>query len=284
MNKSKKEMVLATTDFLDVSDFATEHAVGIAKMFDYKVCLLHVLKRKRAKFTKEESIQKLEAKTKEIWEKHNVECEYLCRDGDPLTTIAEVGNEIGANYMTMGTRGKTGVEYIFGSYAAKIVQSSEVPVIVVQKRHFDIGYKNIVIPIDSTNESKQTVKWAILFAKKWGAKVSIYARSYNDEFHSNKTKSNVRLLMKIFDENGIEHHHVFSGDRKFSFGKQTIQHAVEQKADLIMATTQLDILIPGLFSGGLFSGTYDEQFIQDASQIPILCINPQQLNVIIGGL
>lgn len=283
MNK-KRDIVLATTDFHDVADYATEHAIGIAKMFDYKICILHVYKKKKSKYELDEATQKLDEMAKEITAKHGIPAEFIIRDGDPLTTIHEVSDEVGANYITMGTRGKTGVEYIFGSYAAKIVQASEVPAIVVQKRHFDIGYKNIVLPIDSTNESKQTVKWAIMFAKKWGAKVSIFARSYSDEFHVSKTKNNVRLLRKIFDENAIEHDHEYSSDKKFSFGKQTIQYAVNLKADLIMATTQLDILIPGLFSGGLFSGNYDEQFIQDASQIPVFCINPQQLNVIIGGL
>ncbi len=284
MNKKKKDIILATTDFHDVASYATEHAVGIAKKFGYKIVVLHVYKRKRAKITDEEAIQKLEAISNDIKTNHGLEADYVFREGDPLITIPEVVEEVGANYMTMGTRGKTGVEYIFGSYAAKIIQSAKVPVIVVQKRHYDIGYKNIVLPIDSTNESKQTVKWGILFAKRWGAKINIFARSYTDEFHVRKTTANVKLLRKIFDENGIENTYSFSQDKKFSFGKQTIKFAVDNKADLIMATTKLDILIPGVFSGGLFSGNVDEEFIQEASQIPVLCINAQNLNIIIGGL
>lgn len=284
MDKKKKDIILATTDFHDVAGYAAEHAVGIAKKFGYKIVVLHVYKRKRAKITDEEAIKKLEAIANDIKTNHGLEADYIFREGDPLLTIPEVVEEVGANYMTMGTRGKTGVEYIFGNYAAKIIQSAKVPVIVVQKRHYDIGYKNIVLPIDSTNESKQIVKWGILFAKRWGAKINIFARSYNDEFHVRKTTANVKLIRKIFDENGIENTYSFSKDKKFSFGKQTIKFAVDNKADLIMATTKLDILIPGVFSGGLFSGNVDEEFIQEASQIPVLCINAQNLNIIIGGL
>lgn len=280
----KTDLILAATDFHDVADFAIEHAVGIAKVFSYKVVVLHV-KTKKSKYSDAEIVQKLETVVNNIKNTHNVSAEYIIKEGDPLNAIDETASELGANYLTMGTRGKTGVEYIFGSYAAKIIQNSPVPVIVVQKKHFDVnGYKNIVIPIDNTSESKQTVKWALLIAKKWQSKVHVFGKTSNDEFIWNKTLNNVKVVKKIFEENGIYQVDKFSEDKKASFGKQTIQYAIDIKADLIAATTKLDILIPGLFSMGIFGGGYDEQFIMDASQIPIMCINPQEYNVIIGGL
>ncbi len=285
MENKKKDIVLASTDFHDVADYAIEHAVGMAKAFGYKVVILHVIKRKKSKFTDEQIAQKLQGMVEKIKkDSPEVSVEYMTREGDPLYKIGAVGEEIGANFLTMGTRGKTGVEYIFGSYAAKIIQSSHLPVLVVQKRHYDSGYKKIVLPIDYSVESKQVVKWAIIFAKKWKSEVFVFGKKYSDEFHAKKTMGNVRMIKKLFEEHSIPFQSAFSDDKKTSFGKQTIQHGIDLKADLIVTTTKLDILIPGFFSGGLFSSSFDEAFIEAASQIPILCINPQDLNVIIGGL
>ena len=40
--KKKDNIVVAATDFSENAQFATEHAVGIAKMFGYKVFVLHI--------------------------------------------------------------------------------------------------------------------------------------------------------------------------------------------------------------------------------------------------
>jgi len=284
MGNVKNNTVLAATDFHDVADFAIEHAVEIAKKFDYKLCVAHVYKKKKATLTTDQVIDKLKTKVSEIQSQHNIEVEYIFSEGDPLYTINEIAKDIGANYLVIGTRGKTGVEYVFGSYTAKIVQSSEIPVMVVKNRHEKIEYKNIVLPLDSSVESRQKAKWAILFAKRWNAKLHIFTE--NLEASSNKSKliSNINLFSKIFEENGIDFEKYICKDPKIDFSKEAINYAVDINADLIIATTKLNILIPAKFSIGLFGSNIDEDFIQKSAQIPYLCINPKNLNVIIGGM
>ena len=284
MGNVKNNTVLAATDFHDVADYAIEHAAEIAKKFDYKLCVAHVYKKKKATLTTEEVIDKLKAIISKIKQKHQIEAEYIFTEGDPLYTINEISDDIGANYLVIGTRGKTGVEYVFGSYTAKILQNSEIPVMVVKNRHDKIDYKNIVLPLDHSVESRQKAKWAILFAKRWNAKLHMFTESLENNSHKNALISNIKLFSKIFEENNINYEKHICSDSKSDFGKEAINFSVQIKADLIIATTKLNILIPAKFSIGLFGSTVDEEFIKKSSQIPYLCINPKNLNVIIGGL
>lgn len=284
MADAKNNIVLAATDFHDVAQYAIEHAIEIAKVFGYKLVVAHVYKKKKAKLTSEEAIERLQKITDKIKAEHNIPAEYMFSEGDPMYTINEIASDIGANYLSIGTRGKTGVEYVFGNYTAKIVQNSPIPVLVAKNRHENINYKKIVLPLDYTLESRQKAKWAILFAKKWDSTLCIYAENPDSSGHKQKLFSNMKLFTKIFDENHVKFEKSFCEKPRSDVGKEAINYAVSIKADLIIASSKLGILTPSKISLGLFSGGSDEEFIQKSAQIPYLCVNPQNLNVIIGGL
>lgn len=276
--KKKNDIVVAATDFSECANFATEHAIGVAKTFNYNLHILHI-KNKKLKMTDDEIHQILGDQVKEL-RNEGLEARYAVRGGNITHAIGEYVEEVKGNYLTIGTRGKTGVEYVFGNYAAKIIENSPVPTIVVQKRHFnENSYKNIIMPIDDGIETRQKVKWAILFAKKWDSNIHIFAKHSTDSYYAKKIKTNVLQVKKVFDQNSIHYTIHFSKDRKTNFGRQLTEYAIGKKGDLIIIMTDLMSLSPGMFTGGLFGGHSEdiEQLINDASQIPYLCVNPQDL-------
>lgn len=277
--KKKNDIVVAATDFSKPADFAIEHAIGIAKVFGYNLHVLHI-KDKKAEIDDNEIYHRLQETIVDIKAKHGLnDAMYAVRGGNIIHAIGEYVEEVKGNYLTIGTRGKTGVEYIFGNYAAKIIGNSPVPVVVVQKRHFDIGYKNIIMPIDDGLETRQKVKWAILFAKRWDSNIHIFAKHSTDSYYANKIKTNVIQVKKVLDQNNVHYSIHFSQDRKTNFGRQLTEFAIGKKADLILIMTDLNSLSPGMFAGGLLGGHIEdiEQLIKDASQIPYMCVNPQDL-------
>lgn len=280
----KNNIVLAATDFHDVSEYAVLNAIEIAKRFEYKIVVAHVHQKKKSKYSATEIIDRLKGIISDIKQKHGIDAEYVFTEGDPLTTINQIANDIGANYLIIGSRGKTGVEYVFGSYAAKIVQNSEIPVMVVKNHHPNLNFKNIVIPLDHFLECRQLAKWAILFAKRWNSNIHLFMENPESSLNVNNLSNNVNLFSKIFDENRIPYFKNICPSKKGDYSREAIKFAIDQNADLILSTSKLNILIPAKFSISFFSSAADEEFIEKSSQIPYLCVNPKNLNIIVGGL
>jgi nucleotide-binding universal stress UspA family protein len=246
--------------------------------------LLHIVNRetksylKKEKLTRDSIKEKLEEKAKETGEKFGIVVDYITREGSIFSTIGEVAKEIGANMFILGTHGKTGLQHIVGSYAMKVIGSSPTPVIVVQNRGFREGYKNIVLPIDDTMESKQKVKWAIHIARKFNSTVHIFTMYSSDGYRMAKIKGNLRQIKKFFDQNNIIHTDKMA-DKKGVFPKQVLSYSQEIDADMILImTTNSGTLIPNFIVG-----KWEEQILFNDLLIPVMAINPVDLNIVVGG-
>ncbi len=278
-NKNKKNnIIVVAMDFSEQSQYALEHAIGIAKTLKYEIHLLHVLF-KKIKLTPEEIEEKLKQYAEKIRSEHNLVVNYSIHEGNVVTKIGEVIDELKANYLALGTRGKTGVEFIFGNYTAKIIQNSMVPSLVVQKRHFDEdSYKNIIIPIDETPETRQKVKYALLFAHKWKARVCLLGKAWSDRYYENKIKSNIAQIKKILQQNNIPVEITISEDKRTNFIQQVVEFAIHKNGDLIIIMNDFESIVPGMFTGGIFSGGESiEEFIDNAAKIPLLVVNATQI-------
>lgn len=282
--QTKKNIVLVPTDFTEVIEYAIEHAAGICKQQNYKLTLLHIINKETKSYLKKEKLQgtaiheRLENKAKEIAEKYGIVVDFIAQEGSIFSAIGEVAKKIGANMLVLGTHGKVGVQHIVGSYAMKVIESSPIPVIVVQKRGFREGYKNIVLPIDDTMESKQKVKWAIHIARKFNSTVHIFAMSVSDSFRMAKIKGNMLQIKKFFDQNEIAHTDQFA-DKSGSFPKNVLTFTQSIDADLLIIMTNPDKILPNFIIG-----QWEEQVLFNDTLIPIMAINPVELNIVVGGM
>ena len=279
---TKKNIVIVPTDFTEVIEYAIEHAACICKMQNYKLSLLHVINKdtksylKKEKLTKNAINEKLEKKSKEIMDKFGINSDFIVKQGSIFSAIGKTAKETGANMIVLGTHGKVGVQHIVGSYAMKVIGSSPAPVIVVQERGFREGYKNIILPIDDTMESKQKVKWAIHIARKFNSVVNIFAMSPSDSYRKAKVKGNMQQIKKFFDQNGIIYTDKFA--EKGNFPKQVLAYSKSIDADMILIMTNPDKMMLSFIVG-----KWEEQLIFNESLIPIMAINPVELGIIVGG-
>jgi len=279
--KNRNRILLVPFDFTEVADVAADHAIGIAKMLDWKVMLLHIFNKDTksllnvSKPTLEIVQEKLKERTERFAQEYSFEVDCMVREGSIFEDIAKVSEELGAGFVVMGTHGKQGIQHFIGSYAFKVITSSEVPFIVVQKRKFSNEYKRIVLPLDDSLESRQKIKWAIYIAKSFNATILIKAMYQSDEIQRYKLNIVLQRLLSILDENDISYEYEMK-EGNGSFSKQTIQYAKENNADMIVIMTGQDA---GSFPAFIFNPA-DEYILFNEEHIPVMCVNPRELNIL----
>lgn len=282
--ENKKNVVLVPTDFTEVADYAIRHGAGICKQQNQKLILLHVINKDTKSYLKKEKLsgmvinERLDKKAREISQEYQIDVDFIAREGSIFTMIPEIAAEVGASIITMGTHGKVGVQKLVGSYALKVIEKSPVPVIVVQKRDFRGGYRNIILPIDDTSESKQKVKWAIHIARKFNSAVNIFAMYSSEAGRMARIKGNFNQIRKFFDQNGIKHTSKIC-ENKGTFPKNVLSYAKEIDADVIMIMTNPDKLMPSFMVS-----KWEEQILFNDNHIPVMAINPIDFNIVVGGL
>jgi nucleotide-binding universal stress UspA family protein len=270
-----KNIVLVPTDFSEVCTNAASQAIDTAKLLNFKVVLLHVVNSETKAYLKEENlpeesiIHRLKVLAEELQSQNGVVVEYLSREGSIFTTISNVADEIGANLIYLGTHGKAGIQHFTGSFALKVVTSSTVPVVVVQKRPVDKGYNDIVLPITSDLCTPEKAAWAIYISKEFKATIHILVIGDAGDL----IYESAHEIARLFDKNGVAY--TFKEAEKHShFSKHTIDYATSNNSDLIMIMTHPDNKVVPSF----ILGSYDEEIIFNTTQIPVLCVNPRELN------
>lgn len=139
--------ILFATDFSESSEYAFSYALTLAKKYNARLFLLHVINEPvdlRGFYAPHISFDKLE---EEIQEAAQLMMEKFCqarlRDYDNYETAIVPGiayeellkkaADEAVDLIVMGTHGRTGLDHmLFGSTAEKVVRKSPVPVMTVR--------------------------------------------------------------------------------------------------------------------------------------------------------
>jgi nucleotide-binding universal stress UspA family protein len=272
----KKAIILVPTDFSEAAATAINHAATVAAVSGDEVRLLHIVnKDTKSKLKKAgESLDDLNAKmdslVAEIKSRFGVKAAAHLREGSIFSTIGEVAEEIGARLLVMGTHGVIGMQHITGAWAVKVITSSPVPVIIVQKKNLAAhGYKTMVFPIDASRETKQKVIHSVSMAKHFDSEVKLFASYEDDEFLINARNANIAWAENMFKKNGVKYSIEHSG-KSGGLAKNCIKYASQVNADLIVILTDDS----ELSVSGFVLGADHEKVINNDAQIATMCVNP----------
>ena len=149
--KTKARPILVAVDFSPFSEAALLWAARTARCFEAPLVALHVVhdpasapgytqhvkKRKRhLKRIAEAADEMMSGFLKEMTARHPkllADLDHRLVVGLPITRILEVAEEIDAQLIVMGSRGRTGLPHLLlGSKAEKVAQLSPVPVTIVK--------------------------------------------------------------------------------------------------------------------------------------------------------
>lgn len=276
-NINKKSVILVPVDFSDASEIAIHSAVELAKVFNFEVVLLNIFentpvdeaarKQMQSQFVYRDILSRLQTEADNIIKNDKIKAHFVVKEGNIFDHIGKAADEVGANFMVMGTHGVKGVQLITGSYAAKVIHHTKVPVIVVQKKSNYKSINNIVVPFDPLKDSKALEEWAIFYAKKFNATLHIVIDDKNNNFSLMKEDVTLPQIRKSIKENHINHSFktIPSGDGDFI--KHFLNYSSEVNADLIMIEQKKDV-------DDYIIGKDEQTIITNPHQTPVFCLNP----------
>lgn len=276
---NRKDLIVVTCDFTEPAKAALQHASRIAAESEDEVRLLHVIntetksKLKKAKASENQIYMDLEKWAAENQKEYGITTSYHAQEGSIFTTIGEYLTESDASLLVMGTHGVRGIQHVVGAYAMKVISSSPVPVLVVQRRRPEAGgYKKIVLPIDHYRHGKNKTAYAILTARYFDGEVHIFESRESDAYLANHIKLNAAHARQYLEQNGVRYVEAREQAGEGSFTKQLLRYASSVKADMIVITSHQ--ASQGM--ADLIVGSNEVQIINNEDEIPVMCVNPIQ--------
>lgn len=278
----KTNKILIPIDFSATSTRAINHGAFLAKLTKGELVLLHVQKKAElidiiipALKLKDVSIitkfleDKLVKLAQNISKEYGINVTPLVSTGNITSEIVKITEEYKVGLIIMGTQGGDSNNDMFlGSNSYRLLTKSSVPVMTVRTTSPKLGYKNIVLPIDLSEHSRQKVNFAIQLAAKYGAHLHVLGLLTKNEAQ-NKFKLEVILpqIQKLAEAKKV----VCTGEIKTTpnRAKATLLFAKNKKADLIITMSDQN----AEFSRFIL-GSYAHQLIND-SLIPVLSIPPE---------
>jgi len=226
-------------------------------------------------FAHEERNEKI-ALLKELQEKHsktlkNGKLDYKTRKGKVYIEIAQQAKSVNADLIITGTHGVSGFEeYWIGSNAYRIVTNAPCPVITLR---FDANVgdiKKIVIPIDSSLETRQKIPVAAQIAQLFDSEIhvlSIYATPLKSV--QKRVDNYAKHVVDYCNERKIKCKAVVKESANVT--RTMIDYAESNGAELIAIMTEQENT-----TANIFLGPYAQQIINN-SPVPVLSMRAKEL-------
>ena len=271
--ENQPKPILIPTDFTVVAQYAIESAVPFARLTNTSMVLVHIVK-KTAEIP--DAVAKVESEADKASRTYGIQVKGIVREGSIFSTIGETVTEIDAGLVLMGTHGIKGMQKLTGSWALKVIVTSNVPIIVVQTRPRKTTVDRIVFPIDFKRENREKIGWAYYVAKLFNSNVYIFrSEPSKDRKIEQGIRTNLIFTEKFLRSKNIKYEvTVAKGDDPFA--KESLQYAEGIDADMILITTT-----KGISFADFVLGTSEEDTITNSANIPVMCVNPRKSRV--GG-
>lgn len=270
------KVILVGIDFSDCSINALEHAITIARKAKSSIAMVwvnHLDYSKEIFSVEPQNIEEeVKARFDTIIKKYQYhipdgKIEYYIKKGKVYKELRLIANEIDAFLVVIGTHGSSGFEeFWIGSNANRIVSGCTQPVITIRGGTDISGdLKKIVMPLDSTNVTRQKMPMTALLAKYFNSEVHIIgmltSSSEDIRFKVRKfvlqaeeylAENNIKFVSKIVDTHNIT--------------EETLNYAKEINANLISIMNEQETT-----TANLILGPYASQMVNH-STIPVLSI------------
>ncbi|MBP6302253.1 MAG: universal stress protein [Bacteroidia bacterium] len=254
----------------EASVVAYNLAETMHKRFQSRLNLIHI----------EENGKGVVAKVDEFIEKkknEGIPINLLHKKGSIYKSIVKATEELDADLIIMGTHGIFGVqEFWMGSNAYRVVSSAPCPVITMQESFKRNDIKKIVLPIDTSDETRQKIPYASKMAESFNATIYLLGVSTDSD---SETQKYIRIYCnqaeEFFDRHKVkyEREEILGGN----ITNNTIDYAKKIDADLIMIMTEQE---PN--SSAFFMGKFAQQMVNH-SPIPVMSIRPREIGIAGGS-
>jgi nucleotide-binding universal stress UspA family protein len=187
--------------------------------------------------------------------------------------VLQKAEELEADLIIISTSTKDVKEGLFSfTDAIKVIDNAKKPVLTIPGNCQVNSFSKILIPIDTSYETRQKGPLTIGIGKKYNAIIHIVGVSGDKDKDSETTVNNYsRQVRNKINENGLDT--ILELRLGGNITNQTLAYANEIKPDLVVIMTEQESNL-----ASFFTGKYSEQFVKLAPY-PILNINPIDLIV-----
>lgn len=279
MKKADPKTILVPTDFSPTANKALEFAISITKITNGKLVLMNVVDPNLLMTGPEimsfgymhnllinDTISSLKDLAEEISYKYKLNVEFECLSGSILENIIKTSKAKKADLIIMGTHGTSGVsEWLFGSNAFSVVNSSTIPVLTVNIDSKQTEFKKIVFPYNENLLTLKKSKQVIEFAKLFNASILLFGYSDSEMFSSMAAlRKKGEELIAIFKKEGI--HSTLNTILAEDYADEILRFANSEKANLITIVTNRSHSIDKVFK------TKPDKKLVNHSEIPIYSV------------
>ncbi len=275
--------ILVAIDFSDCSINALEHALTLADKAGADIHMVWVKKPEAIKdvfdLQPEDINDAVSEKFEELKKKYQPGLEkgkisYRIVEGKVYKEIVLSAKEWEADLIVAGTHGSSGFEeFWIGSNAFKIVSATGLPVITI-RGGIDIerDLNKIVMPVDSTVETRQKVPVTALLASYFNAEIHVLAlHSTNVDAIAMRVDQYANQALKYLQEEDIRCQLI--EQKADNITRTTIEYAKSIDANLISIMTEQERTM-----SNLLLGTYAAQMVNH-SPIPVLSVHPEAVEI-----
>ena len=183
---------------------------------------------------------------------YNLDVDFVVSKGDVNQRIVNETSKNVFGFVILGTPGNNGFQRLTGSYASKVIQLANAPVIVVQNKNFK-KLENIVLALSSDVEKIDAKKIAAI-ASFFNAKIHVM---FSDE-----------KISELFDLQSL------IGNEKIIYKKITLNSAENSATQALnyCKETNADLLI-SVSSNNNQLNLRNEQLIFNVLQMPVMCLS-----------
>ncbi|NVN95956.1 MAG: hypothetical protein HXX18_11795 [Bacteroidetes bacterium] len=260
--EERNQQIIVLTDFSENGNIALEHAIVLSNILEKELSLLCFMQK-----SDDEAI--LQQKMQAIVKAKNIVAYTNVLKGNFAKSFNELVPEINAVLTIVCFNNKDTKSDFHPARLLKMFHKSRIPYIFVNNAITDASYyKKIILPVDSTKESKEKVLWASYFGRFNDAELKVMAATVKDEYLLRQLNNNLKFIKKIFDNFEVNFDIIKTSEKQHTIDKAAIRTAAEENAGLVivLSTKSYSII-------DMIKGPRELSIITNNENISVMCLN-----------
>ncbi len=282
----EKHKIIVAYDFQELSNAALRHAYDLARFVSSGILLVLVMnddlfllsdvfrnehsdhmKKKINDVMQREIAEQLRKVAEKASAESGVQVDFHIETGKIYERILAVAQEVNPRFVVMGRTSRESSSTRFGSNTMHVVVEASCPVITIPAVNCNTNFKDIVLPIDLTKQTREEVFNAISFGLFFDATIHLVSVIMGGiAARKSRIYRKMQGMKKMIEENGVKCTDKLYKKSHLATHEVILEYAKEIHADSLMIMTHQEIS-----TSDKYIGAVAHQIIND-SPIPVISL------------